>query len=733
MKKYLSKILTLFLILTSFSGFSAAGEKLEASRLFLFNYDANSEAMGGTIASFSKNSLAFTNMPSSNFSVLSGRIDFGGIMGFDGIYGLAGAFMMPTAYGNITLGAAYNDFDKDLVVTPDGQPLNRNLAFYLNYVYPISRNMPVYEDRGGIGLTLKALQFSTEDQSALSLAADIGGHYKLDMLLNNLWAFAALKNLGNSVEIEDSESFDIPGSFNFALRYEIPTFFNLAFTGDIAQFFSEGTGVALGAEISPVYPATLKFGWRNYGDGVNTGATAGLFLNFDAFNIGYSFAAMDEYLPKHTVNFGFMFGGAYNENKAFDYYLGENFNRAKEAYDRKDYINARQQLEEILAVYPDHGPSKEYLKKIVSDMDMYDRSLDIQIQRLLSRADLELHRNNLIKARRYYYQVLGVDPENEEAEYGLAEVGERISRVEIQQNRKKNEKKIITLWTEAMGYYNAGNFVFAKDKFKELLEIDPENAGAIKYLDTIETQVSKVTSMQADQLFTQGMEYYNMADYDRAAKYFNAVYAADPARVDAKEYYELSRKALNQAYTEISKKEAKTAPRKTRLTDKDDSILSSTQKVQKEMEEAYNGAVDLFGKGKYEEALTAFVSLREKAMRNNFYDLNQSIRDYSTKARDALAEKNYKEAMALIKNNKEEEALTKLNKALDYNKNYQTAAREKDRLLNSLAQYYYESGIKAYSSGNKKKALELLEKSLEFDPNKTESIKAIERIKILGG
>ena len=733
MKKSLIKTAALILLLISFSDFSLAAEKLSASRLFLLNYDANSEAMGGTIASFSRNSLAFTNMPSSNFSVLSARLDFGGIMGFDGVHGIAGSFMMPTSYGNFTAGAAYNDFESNLVVTPDDQPLNRNLAFYLNYVYPLSSNMPIYEDKGGIGLTIKAYQFVAEEESAMTFAADIGGHYKLDMLLNNLWAFVALKNLGSSVEIVNTKAFDIPGSFNLALRYEIPVFFGLAFTGDLVQFFSEGTGVALGAEISPVYPVTLKFGWKNYGDGVNVGATGGLFLNFDAFNIGYSFASAGRYLPKHTVNFGFMFGGVNNENKAFDYYLGSNFNRAKEAYDRKDYINARQQLEEILAVYPDHGPSKEYLKKIVYDMDMYDRSLDIQTQKWLSRADLELHRNNLIKARRYYYQVLGIDPENQEAEEGLDEVSERISRVEIQQNRKKNEKQIITLWNEAMGYYKEGNFVFAKDKFKDLLEIDPENAGAIKYLDTIETQVSKVTAMQADQLFTQGMEYYNMADYDRAAKYFNAVYASDPSRIDAKEYYELSRRALNQAYTEISKKEARTAPKKTRLTEKDDSILSSTQKVQKEMEESYNRAVDLFNKGKYEEALTAFVSLREKAMRNSFYDLNQSIRDFSTRARDALAERNYKEALALIKNNKEEEALAKLNKALDYNKSYQTAIREKDRLLNSLAQYYYESGIKAYSSGNKKKSLELLEKSLEFDPNKTESIKAIERIKILGG
>jgi tetratricopeptide (TPR) repeat protein len=369
----------------------------------------------------------------------------------------------------------------------------------------------------------------------------------------------------------------------------------------------------------------------------------------------------------------------------------------------------------------------------VYDLDVYDRNLDIQLNRWLRRAELALHQNNLVKARSYFYRVLGVDPENAAAESGLAQVNARLKNVEMQENRKKYEKEIIALWTEGMNYYNNGQFIFAKEKFNQILEIDPENAGALKYLSIIQGQVSKVTDLQADKMFTQGMEYYNMADYDRAAKYFNAVYAADPKRTDAREYYELSRKALNMSITEMSSRNTTAkAQARSRLADKDDSLLSSNQKIQKEMEMYFNQSVDLFNKGRYDDALKSFVALREKAIKDNYYDLNQQIREYTAKSRSAICEGYFKEALAFIKIEKNEEAIEKLKKALEYNKDYTPAVREYEKLTASLSQRYYEMGIKSYSAGQKARATDYLEKSLEYDPKKIESKKALDRIKALG-
>jgi len=731
------RIALLCSFLSAFSlGQAFASNKISASEIPMLGYDPNSEAMGGSILSFSQNSLSFLANPSANFSVLGSRLDFSGIAAFDGIYGGAAAFLIPTQYGNITAGFSYNNFGSAYVLTPDGTKLTYSAGYYINYVYPFATEMPVYTELGGAGATLKVYQFATDEDSQMTFALDFGAAYYLNGILDGLWASAVFRNLGSSVQIGGADSFDLPSNFDLGLRYEVPIDTKLAFTGDVIHIFAGdgASGGAIGAEISPVFPVTLKIGYRDYGDKLNEGMTAGLFINLDSFNLGYSFAAMaDGYYPKHTINFGFMFGGISNENKVFDYYLGYNFNRAKEAYERRDYITARQQFEEILAIYPDHAPSKEYLKKIVYDLDTQDRNLNLQINKWLRRADLELFRNNLVKSRNYYYRVLGIDPENAEAEAGLSKISAKLAEVEVRENRKKNKDKIVALWSEAMQYYNDGNFVFAKDKLKELLDMDPENAGALQYMAAIDKQVSKVTNMQADKLFTQGMDYYNIADYERAAQYFNAVYASDPSRTDAKEYYELSKKALNLSYTELSKKAAADQKQKTRLADKDDSVLSSNQKIQKEMENAYNQAVELYNKGRYDEALHAFVAVREKAVSNSYYDLNQSIKDYTAKIKDIIADKYYKEALALIQNNKQDEAIEKLNKALDYNEKNAAAQREKEKVMNDLAQKYYDAGIKAYAAGDKKKAIGLLEKSLEYNPNKAETNKALDRIKLIGG
>lgn len=722
MKKYIA-LLQIFISLFVFRALYAADD-VPVSEYLLFNYDSNSEASGGTIASMSPGSLSFINTPSSNFSVLSGRLDFSWLSAYDGMYGGAGALMIPSGYGNFAAAFSYNNL---------GSSDRTLMGFYLNYVYPFSADVPVYSDMGGVGATAKAYRFEISGQSQTSFVFDVGGHYNLKNILPGLWAFAALKNLGNDVELSGYGNIELPGSFTLALRYNLPFASKPAFTADAIKFFSDHAGYALGFEIIPAYPVTLKMGWRDYGDYINWGPTIGLFLNFDSFNAGYSFAAkFGDYAPKHSVNFGFMFGRISNENKAYDYYLGYNFNMAEEAYKRKDYISARQQLEEILAVYRDHQPSKELLKQLVYDLDLYDRNIELQINKWLRRADLALHQNNLIKARNYYYRVLGVDPENADAESGLAQVNAKLYKVEIQENRKKYEKEIIALWNEGMDYYNSGQFIFAKEKFTRILDIDPENAGALKYLSVIQTQVSKVTDLQADKMFMQGMEYYNMADYERAAQYFNAVYATDSKRTDAKEYYELSKKALNLSVMEMSSKTAKERQGKDRLSDKDDSFLSSNQKLQKEMETHFSQAVDLFNAGKYEDALKTFVALREKGLKNNYYDLNRQIREYTAKSRNAISENYFKDAVAFIKIDKQEEAVEKLKKALEYNKEYTAAEREYERLLVVLAKKYYDLGIKSYSSGQKSKAVAYLEKSLEYEPKKIESRKALDRIKALG-
>ncbi|MDR2398906.1 MAG: hypothetical protein LBD61_00440 [Endomicrobium sp.] len=539
MKKKIFSVVAVFIFLNNNLYALAA---ISADNISLLNYDSVSEGVGGSALAFSQNSLSFINSPSSNYDVLAARLDFAGITISGNISGGLCSVMLPTVIGNFTIAGSYNKFSSSYITIPDGQSLSNNYLIYLNYVFPFIRKSPVYENIGGIGITLKDYSFSTQDNSKIAFAFDIGGQYNIKVISENLWAAAVFRNVGDKVKISESKSFDILQNFNFALRYNFYGSLKPAIMCDILQFFKTNkTGYVFGAEIAPFYPVIFRAGWRDYNDSIFKGVTAGLSLNFDSINIDYAFSSMNSgYDVKHTISMGFLIGNVFNASKSYDYYLGINFNKAKEAYKRKDYINARQIFEEILILYPEHEPSKDYLKKIAYDLSSNDRSLEIAIQKYLVKANHEFKANNLFKAQRYYNKILGIDTENVEAQNGIKQIQTTFKQIEQQKNSQKNADKIMLLWKEGVELYNDKNFVLAKEKFKQIIDIDSENAGALKYLNLIENKIEKVSSSQMNTVFKEAMEYYKNKDYEKAAQYFNAVYTTDPNRNDAKNYYDLS-------------------------------------------------------------------------------------------------------------------------------------------------------------------------------------------------
>ncbi|MDR3113775.1 MAG: hypothetical protein LBU09_05300 [Endomicrobium sp.] len=652
------------------------------------------------------------------------RADAAGIAAYDGVYGTAFSAVYPLKSGSISAAIVYNELSFAKAATPSGADLNYNALIALNYVYTLSSEMPVYEEKGAIAATLKANRLSSKnDGEADFFSADIGGHYNV---YKALWAFAALKNIGGAAQIGNAPSFPMPATFNFALRCDMPFEAKIALTADIVKFLNKDYGDfggGFGAEFSPVYPATFRLGWRKYGDNLNEGPTFGIFLDFGNFSFGYSFASMAQGIyPKHTVNLGFMFGNIKNQSKAFDYWLGYNFNIAKQYYVRKDYINARQQFENILSIYPNHAPSKDYLSKIVYDLDMNDRIFENQISRWLRRADLEFFRNNLIPAKNYYQKVLGMDPENEEAAAGLEKIEDRVVFIESDDNKKKYGKEIISLWNDAVSLYQKGDFAYAKDKFKKILLVDSQHSGAKRYLDNIDSRLGKVTSAQADTFYNQGLEYYNMADYESAARYFNAAYVQDSGRTDAKEYYELSKKLAASSGKTSSSGAGSSGSQG----------WASTQKIQKEIEADYGEALKLYNQTKYDEALKAFVAVKEKTVKHNYRGLNDSIRDYTQRARTAISARLYREALPLMQKKDYENAYEKFSKALEYDPQNFEAQREMSKVSSAISQRYYDEGMKSYAAGDKNKAIQSFELSLKYNPQNAAASKVLEKIKIIG-
>lgn len=159
-------------------------------------------------------------------------------------------------------------------------------------------------------------------------------------------------------------------------------------------------------------------------------------------NIGYAFSdILEDNNDQHTFTLGFAFGSIPNPDKAYAHYLSYHLKKAQQAYTDKDYISARRQFEDILAIYPDESVALYYIKLLSEDLEQVDKNLEGNINKYLAKAEVAAMKNNIMKAKKYYSRVLLMDSRNQEAIAGLKKLEEQIRERDIYNNRKNMKKK----------------------------------------------------------------------------------------------------------------------------------------------------------------------------------------------------------------------------------------------------------------------------------------------------
>ena len=495
-------------------------------------------------------------------------------------------------------------------------------------------------------------------------------------------------------------------------------------TAKFKNFQITDLGYACAVETIPFYPFSLRIGWRDYRDYLNKGITAGFALNFDKVNIAYSFSdLLDSDGDQHIFSLGFVFGKISDTGKAYDHYVGYYLKKAKDEYNRKNYISAKKQFEDILSVYPNEPVSKHYVQLLSEDLDQSERDFASKIEKYLARADSALLRRDFVKAQKYYTKVLQIDSSNATAREGIVKVNEQIKEQEIYANRKRHQKEITEHWIKAMKHYENGEFIYAKDELKKITDIDPTNAGALQYLEIIQKKVDKVNSVQSNNLFKQGLTEYEQNNYEKALSYFNAAYLSDPSRTDIKDYIDKC---------EVKVKVAK----KMDLEDiqdnnnEDDSALKTltNKQVELQMKKLYETGLEQYSLKNYKASLKSFNQLKALSDKHKYYEYNEQIKTYTIKSKKAISKQLYTEGRELELKEKLAEAYEKYKEAVNLDDSNSMAKKSMEKINSIIAQQYYDQGLQSFSVGDKDKAIKLLEKSLEVDPNKIESKRALERI-----
>lgn len=709
------------LILALQAGSAGAGTGRNSAAFLQITADPRSAVMGDSIAYAPDSPAVMLSNPAALTSIYQAKISLTNMPLGAGIdYGFAG-IVLPRRSLNVGFGASYLSYGSIQSYDATGASLGsvspKDMALVLSGAVPLRHDHPMVEEYASVGANLKFIQSTLAGHSARALTADVGALFRIPGSERFSGSFA-VKNIGGSLRYVHQDD-ALPTMAALGAKYSRPSWRNLVVTADLSQTFEDGIlGLGAGVSCTPVYPVTVRAGWKHAVDNNYAGMRAGLGFDFNDFSIHYGLISAKEFSIVHQLGLDLAFGAIVRPDVAYNHYLTYHFEIARDKYRRKDYLAARQELEEILSLYPDHGPSKEYLIKIGQALDEIDKQRMVGISRWLSRARTAIERNNLLRARRYYKYVIGVDPSNEEAMEGLAAIDTQVIWLRRQQELRDKKEEIDRLWNESVAYYRSGNYVEAKNGFNKYLELNPSNQEAGRYLGQINAQLQQITTLQTNDLFAKGVELFEQGNYRDAVRYFNAVAIALPSRMDAQQYLERSNAIL--AAQDVKETQAQ----------QDQGREQAREKAVAQIHADFDRAVILYRGGDYDEALKTFTEIRDAAVRQpRMEKVVTAAKNYLTLIREQYAEKEYKAGLARESAGDIEGAIGSFRAALNYNPAHAAARMDTDRVADVLAQQYYEKGMKAYTAGDAETAKSSFKKSLSFKPDKAESLRALERIK----
>jgi tetratricopeptide (TPR) repeat protein len=583
----------------------------------------------------------------------------------------------------------------------------------LNYSAVLYKQVPIAYELMELGINVNYNRLNEgSPASASGVSADIGLVAPLG-LDGNLKLGGVYKNIGGALRSAASKDDSLGSSVNLGLLYKLPLLWDLNITaGGASDLIADRVSYSAAASINPVYPLVLRAGWKEAENTQVGGFRGGVDLAFSYFSISYAIAPFDSSSLIHRLGIDIPFGSITKPSIAYDYYLKFYFDRAVSYFNKGDLLAAKNEFSSILVVYSDNEPSKKYLRLINEKLGQVEEQKAARVNELLRRAQVAVSKNDFIKASEYLDAVIVVDPNNSQAQELYKQIGGVVKSVMQGKTIEANRKNVKYLWDDAQKNYERGNYVRAKEDFDKILDIDPDNVSVKRNLKTIEEKLSKVTSMQVNELYLSGLDLYSKGEYAKAQKYFESVVLADPKRLDAKEY-------ISKCIAAQQGKAAQPGP----VSNPVPSRLSGNSVVMK-----YSQAMDLIKSGDYEDALGQLDDALKIARESGNSNYEAEIEKNIVLCKKKLADRYFAEASAMPQNSQIEDVVARYKKALVLDPDNEMIKKAYEESALKLAQKYYEDGMAFVEQGNNPKAKELFRKSLTYDPKKVEALRALERI-----
>lgn len=178
--------------------------------------------------------------------------------------------------------------------------------------------------------------------------------------------------------------------------------------------------------------------------------------------------------------------------------------------EQRDYDRARRRYDQVLQLDPENQQATQG----IADLETAQR---VSFRSVLSRARSYLAQDRLSDAEREFSRVLATDPRNREARRGLNTI---------------KQKRIEAVFEKGKEAFEDSNYFEAIRVFLDVLKMDEDHDQAKEYL----ARTRRLLEPEAERLFRFGLQLYMREDYRAALREWDKVLLIEPSNQDTMEY-----------------------------------------------------------------------------------------------------------------------------------------------------------------------------------------------------
>jgi tetratricopeptide (TPR) repeat protein len=218
------------------------------------------------------------------------------------------------------------------------------------------------------------------------------------------------------------------------------------------------------------------------------------------------------------------------------------FDQGLKYYEDHDYLRARSEWTAILAVDSTHAGAGEYLAKTQGKID------EAVTQHIKSARSLE-QQNRLTEAIGEWNNVQQYEPDHREARAAIQRIRDRIQSVSRDFEATQERLRIVTLYNDALQYFNDGDYPRTLTNLDELLKLQPDHADARRLRALTQRKMTPLTEQEKQQirkLYLAGMQYFSKDEYEKAIAEWEKILAIDPSNESVQNNIREARERLKQ-------------------------------------------------------------------------------------------------------------------------------------------------------------------------------------------